>query len=127
MAYSNRNIGLHGTERKIALLCTFSSARDVDDTYKAQASLLAGQIGAAGGTVGLTQAGSTPCAANPNESGEWGDQKSTGHGGKYTCVSTPSPRIVWTERTTHILGDASLTTGSTTDLINWWLTKSGPK
>lgn len=105
----------------------FNNATDLDDTYKAVANSMVKSVVDAGGEVAKTQAGTDPCSATPNESGEWGSKTGTGNGGKFTCVSVPSPKIVWTERNSLIIGEGSLPSGNIADLINWWKFKAGPQ
>lgn len=105
----------------------FNNATDLDDTYKQQANAMANMVVDTGGQVTKTQAGTDPCSATPNESGEWGAKNGTSNGGKFTCVSVPNPRIIWTERNSLIIGEANLYSGTTSDLVAWWKLKSGPK
>jgi len=102
----------------------FDNATLLDDTYQQQAVAFKEQVELQNKEIVKGVAGVAPCSTNENESGEWG---SRGSGGKYTCVSFPSPRIVWTERNSAVIGDAFINTGSMTELIQWWKTKSGPK
>lgn len=105
----------------------FNNVTDLDDTYKSQATFMLKQVESTGGKVLTTTPGAQPCVQSPNESGEWGLKDGEGKGGKYTCVSVPKPRIVWTERSSLVIGDADLTSTSINDLVTWWTTKSGPK
>lgn len=105
----------------------FSRASDVEDTYIQLANYMKDLVEQSGGRVEETLAGAEPCSATPNESGQWGSQDgNTGRGGRYTCVTSPSPRIIWYEKETKVLGDAELTNGSIDQLIQWWVNKSGP-
>jgi outer membrane murein-binding lipoprotein Lpp len=105
----------------------FSTEKDLDDTYEAQAKALVQNVADAGGSVKETPTGTAPCSTHPNESGEWGINDGTGDGGRYTCLSEPYPRIVWTAGIKKVIGDASLENGNIEDLVTWWTQKAGPK
>lgn len=101
----------------------FDNATVLDATYQQQAVDFGEQVKAQNSNIVKGAPGVAPCSVNANESGEWG---SKGKGGKYTCVTFPSPRIVWTERNSAVIGDAFIDTGSMSELIEWWKFKSGP-
>lgn len=107
----------------------FSESGQLDQTYEEVKKVLTEAAVNAGGSVGVTAGNASPCAASPNEVGEWGAKPGSGskNGGKFICVSVPSPRILWTERNSKIIGEATLSVGSTADLVTWWSSKSGPK
>ena len=104
----------------------FGNSTDLDETYKSQAAFMGEAVVSGGGQIVAAKEGTTPCSTNPNESGEWGTKTGSKNGGKFTCVSVPSPRIVWTERNSAIIGDAALTSGTVAELVTWWTIKSGP-
>lgn len=105
----------------------FSNASDMDATYVQQATYLKEEVESKGGVVMETAPGEPPCSKNPNESGQWGSQEGDTFGGRFTCISTPHPRIVWTERTSSFIGDAEKHEGTMNDLIVWWRDKAGPQ
>ncbi|HMS24189.1 MAG TPA: serine/threonine-protein kinase [Acidimicrobiia bacterium] len=105
---------------------SFANKSDLDDTFDGQAKSMATDVVKAKGEVVETQIGIDPCATTPNESGEW-QIPNTDRKGQFMCVSVPQPRIVWTEGTSRIIGDAELSSGTMTELIAWWKVKAGPQ
>lgn len=105
----------------------FENATAMDETYVQQAQHMVSVVQKADGTVKETTPGKNPCAASPYESGQWGAQTGDTYGGRFTCVSHPQARIVWTERTNYVIGEAQSNNLSMGELIDWWINKAGPK
>lgn len=107
---------------------SFDNVNLLNETFRAQQDFLKQGVESAGGAVVASPEGPNPCTTNPNESGEWGPKDRIKEaGGKFICVSTPEPKIIWTERNTGLIGEAGLSNGNISTLVEWWRLKSGPK
>ena len=110
----------------------FKTIPDLNASYEGTAQTILTNALKAGGTKVDNDGSSLPCAVNPNETGKWdgrairGDANSAGGYGKFTCVSVPIPKIIWTDEEKHSIGEATFENKSLADLTQWWSTKSGP-
>ncbi|MBP9116153.1 MAG: serine/threonine protein kinase [Acidimicrobiia bacterium] len=111
----------------------FVNVDDLASSYEGTAQTLLTNLANAGGKKIDNTDGSLPCTKNPNETGIWdaratpGDANSPGGYGKFTCVSTPLPVIVWTDEEKKSIGEALFENKEMSALTLWWQTKSGPE
>lgn len=105
----------------------FSVGEDAESTYIETVRLLEQGVTATGGSIATTLGNAAPCSATPNESGSWGQQSNGVSRGRFTCISTPFPRMVWTDNSNAVIGDASLPNGTIEELVDWWVNKAGPQ
>lgn len=106
----------------------FKSKEDLNKSYDGTAITILNEMSKAGGEKKNTKGKAIPCADNPNETGQWDGRNDAGEGGygKFTCVSVPTPKIVWTDEAKKAIGEATFEGKTMAELSEWWRTKSGP-
>lgn len=106
----------------------FSNKDDLAASYEGTAVTILNAMSKVGGEKKDTEGNTIPCTDNPNETGQWDGRDANGSGGygKFTCVSVPVPKIVWTDDAKKAIGEATFEGKTMAELSEWWRTKSGP-
>lgn len=110
----------------------FTNIDDLNSSYEGTAQTLLTDMAKEGGSKKDNNGESLPCTLNPNETGTWdaraikGDPNSPGAYGKFTCVTIPVPKIIWTDEEKKAIGEATFKGKDMALLTEWWRTKSGP-